>query len=57
MNLAVTNDHALLVIRRADNGSWALPGGAIDHGESVAQAASATAASDRDGGGPTSRTR
>ena len=27
------------MIRRTDNGNWALPGGAIDLGESVAQAA------------------
>jgi ADP-ribose pyrophosphatase YjhB (NUDIX family) len=29
----------ILLIRRTDNGNWALPGGAIDLGESVAQAA------------------
>ncbi|XNL79718.1 NUDIX domain-containing protein [Actinomadura madurae] len=40
VNVAVTN-HAseLLLIRRTDNGNWALPGGAIDLGESVTQAA------------------
>lgn len=27
------------MIRRTDNGNWALPGGAVDLGESVAQAA------------------
>ena len=32
-------DGAVLLIRRTDNGNWALPGGAIDLGESVAQAA------------------
>jgi hypothetical protein len=29
----------IVLIRRTDNGNWALPGGAIDLGESVAQAA------------------
>lgn len=29
----------ILMIRRTDNGNWAVPGGAIDRGESVAQAA------------------
>jgi ADP-ribose pyrophosphatase YjhB (NUDIX family) len=40
VNVAVTNDAGeILMIRRTDNGNWALPGGAIDLGESVAQAA------------------
>ncbi|TDD36873.1 NUDIX domain-containing protein [Actinomadura sp. KC06] len=40
VNVAITNDAGkLLLIRRSDNGNWALPGGAIDLGESVAQAA------------------
>lgn len=40
VNVAVTNDAGeLLLIRRTDNGNWALPGGAIDLGESIAQAA------------------
>ncbi|WP_433470121.1 NUDIX domain-containing protein [Spirillospora sp. CA-128828] len=40
VNVAVTKDAGeLLLIRRTDNGNWALPGGAIDLGESVAQAA------------------
>ncbi|MFI5840351.1 NUDIX domain-containing protein [Catenuloplanes sp. NPDC051500] len=35
----VRNDkHQLLLVQRADNGFWALPGGAQDHGESVTQA-------------------
>lgn len=40
VNVVVTN-HAgdILLIRRTDNGNWALPGGAIDLGESAAQAA------------------
>src|SRR6202020_2741194 len=40
VNVVVVN-HAgeILLIRRTDNGNWALPGGAIDLGESVAQAA------------------
>ena len=37
--MVVVNDAGeILLIRRTDNGNWALPGGAIDLGESVAQA-------------------
>ena len=40
VNVAVTNEaDDILMIRRTDNGNWAVPGGAIDLGESVAQAA------------------
>lgn len=40
VNVAVTNDAGeILLIRRADNDNWALPGGAVDIGESLAQAA------------------
>jgi len=40
VNVAVTNDAGeLLLIRRTDNDNWALPGGAVDIGESLAQAA------------------
>ena len=40
VNVAVTNDAGeLLLIRRSDNENWALPGGAVDLGESLAQAA------------------
>jgi ADP-ribose pyrophosphatase YjhB (NUDIX family) len=40
VNVVVVNDASeILLIRRTDNGKWALPGGAIDLGESVAQAA------------------
>ncbi|MEV5751687.1 NUDIX domain-containing protein [Actinoallomurus sp. NPDC052308] len=40
VNVVVTNDDGdILMICRTDNGNWALPGGAIDLGESVAQAA------------------
>jgi ADP-ribose pyrophosphatase YjhB (NUDIX family) len=40
VNVVVVNDASeILLIRRTDNGNWALPGGAIDLGESVAQAA------------------
>lgn len=40
VNVVVVNDEgSVLMIRRTDNGNWALPGGAIDLGESVAQAA------------------
>lgn len=39
-NVAVTNDAGeILLIRRSDNDNWALPGGAVDLGESLAQAA------------------
>src|ERR1017187_183894 len=38
VNVAVTNDAGeILLIRRSDNGNWALPGGAVDLGESLAQ--------------------
>jgi 8-oxo-dGTP pyrophosphatase MutT (NUDIX family) len=40
VNVVVLNDAgAILLIRRTDNGNWALPGCAVDLGESVAQAA------------------
>lgn len=40
VNVIVTNEaDEILMIRRSDNDNWALPGGAIDLGESVAQAA------------------
>jgi 8-oxo-dGTP pyrophosphatase MutT (NUDIX family) len=40
VNVAVTNvDNELLLIRRSDNDNWALPGGAIDLGESLVKAA------------------
>ncbi|WP_067483289.1 NUDIX domain-containing protein [Actinomadura hibisca] len=40
VNVIVTNDDGeILLIKRTDNGNWAVPGGAIDLGESVAQAA------------------
>ena len=40
MNVVVVNDAGeILMIRRTDNDNWAVPGGAIDLGESVAQAA------------------
>jgi hypothetical protein len=36
VNVAVINEAGdLLLIRRTDNGNWALPGGAIDLGECV----------------------
>ena len=38
--MVVVNDAGeILLIRRTDNGNWAVPGGAVDLGESVAQAA------------------
>jgi 8-oxo-dGTP pyrophosphatase MutT (NUDIX family) len=40
VNVMVTNaDGDLLMIRRTDNDNWAVPGGAIDLGESIPQAA------------------
>ena len=40
VNVAVTSDTGeLLLIRRSDNGNWAMPGGGVDLGESLAQAA------------------
>jgi ADP-ribose pyrophosphatase YjhB (NUDIX family) len=40
VNVAVTNDTGqILLIRRSDNSNWALPGGAVDLGESLTQAA------------------
>lgn len=40
VNVVVVNDAGeILIIRRTDNDNWAVPGGAIDLGESVAQAA------------------
>jgi len=40
VNVVVVNDEGdILLIRRTDNDNWALPGGAIDLGESAAQAA------------------
>lgn len=40
VNVIVVNDDSeILLIRRTDNDNWAVPGGAIDLGESVAQAA------------------
>jgi len=40
VNVAVTNDAGeLLLIRRSDNDNWALPGGGVDIGESLTQAA------------------
>jgi ADP-ribose pyrophosphatase YjhB (NUDIX family) len=39
-NVAVTNDaEEILLIRRSDNDNWALPGGAVDIGESLPEAA------------------
>ncbi|GAB3979207.1 NUDIX domain-containing protein [Actinoallomurus acanthiterrae] len=39
VNVVVTNDKdEILLIRRTDNDNWSLPGGAIDLGESLAQA-------------------
>jgi ADP-ribose pyrophosphatase YjhB (NUDIX family) len=40
VNVVVTNDLGqILLIRRSDNDNWAVPGGAIDLGESMTQAA------------------
>jgi 8-oxo-dGTP pyrophosphatase MutT (NUDIX family) len=37
--VVVSDADQILMIRRTDNGNWAVPGGAVDLGESVAQAA------------------
>jgi len=38
-NVVVVNDAGeILLIRRSDNGNWALPGGGVEFGESLAQA-------------------
>ncbi|MBO3748796.1 NUDIX domain-containing protein [Streptosporangiaceae bacterium NEAU-GS5] len=40
VNVVVTNDAGeVLMIRRSDNGNWAVPGGAIDLNESLPEAA------------------
>ena len=40
VNVVVTNQAGdILLIRRSDNDNWAVPGGAIDLGESIPQAA------------------
>ncbi|GGK69928.1 NUDIX hydrolase [Planomonospora parontospora subsp. parontospora] len=40
VNVVVTNDaDEILMIRRSDNDNWAVPGGAIDLGESLPEAA------------------
>lgn len=40
VNVVVTDDQdRILMIRRSDNDNWAVPGGAIDLGESMPQAA------------------
>jgi ADP-ribose pyrophosphatase YjhB (NUDIX family) len=40
VNVVVANDaEELLLIRRSDNDNWAVPGGAVDLGESLTQAA------------------
>ncbi|MEU9833705.1 NUDIX domain-containing protein [Streptosporangium sp. NPDC048047] len=40
VNVVVINDAGeILMIRRSDNGNWAVPGGAIDLGESLPEAA------------------
>src|SRR5215472_8757608 len=39
-NVIVVNDHGeVLMIRRTDNGNWAVPGGGMDLGESITDAA------------------
>jgi ADP-ribose pyrophosphatase YjhB (NUDIX family) len=40
VNIVVTDDAGrILMIRRTDNGNWAVPGGAVDLGESLVNAA------------------
>jgi 8-oxo-dGTP pyrophosphatase MutT (NUDIX family) len=37
--IVVNDQDQILIIRRTDNGNWAVPGGAMDLGESIAEAA------------------
>jgi ADP-ribose pyrophosphatase YjhB (NUDIX family) len=37
--VVVNNDGEILLIRRSDNNNWAIPGGAVDLGESLTDAA------------------
>jgi 8-oxo-dGTP pyrophosphatase MutT (NUDIX family) len=37
--IVVNGDGAILMIRRTDNGNWAVPGGGMDLGESITEAA------------------
>lgn len=40
VNVVVVNDHGeILLIRRSDNDNWAVPGGGMDLGESISEAA------------------
>ena len=39
VTVVVANDRQVLLVRRVDNGKWALPGGAVELGESVPQTA------------------
>jgi ADP-ribose pyrophosphatase YjhB (NUDIX family) len=40
VNVMIENDAGeILMIQRSDNGNWAIPGGAVDLGESVSEAA------------------
>jgi 8-oxo-dGTP pyrophosphatase MutT (NUDIX family) len=49
VNVVVANDAGeILLIRRTDNGNWALPGGAIDLGESSAPGGPRDTRGDRD---------
>jgi 8-oxo-dGTP pyrophosphatase MutT (NUDIX family) len=38
-SIVVNNQGQILLIQRTDNGNWSLPGGAMDLGESIRQAA------------------
>lgn len=38
-SIVLNNQDQLLLIRRTDNGNWSLPGGAVDIGETIRQAA------------------
>lgn len=39
VTVAVVNDGRVLLVHRVDNGKWALPGGAVELGESVPETA------------------
>lgn len=38
--IGLTPDGSIVLVRRRDNGQWSLPGGLVDWGETIAQAAS-----------------
>jgi ADP-ribose pyrophosphatase YjhB (NUDIX family) len=37
--IGITPEHRIVLVRRRDNGQWSLPGGLVDWGETIEQAA------------------